>query len=75
VTPDVADGREIEMDRYTRRQYFENLCRLRDAYGDLGADDTTSCLSIEDAIAYAIDLLESSPTSAVDADQAHTEAI
>ena len=54
----VTDGREIEMDRYTRRQYFEGLCRMRDDYGSLGADDTTSCISIEDVIALAIDLLE-----------------
>lgn len=75
MTPDVADGREIEMDRYTRRQYFEGLCLMRDAYAGLGADDTTSCLSIEDAIAYAVDLLERPATSTADADQAHTEAI
>ncbi len=75
MTDGVTDGREIEMDRYTRRQYFEHLCRLRDGYDALGTDDTTSCLSIEDAIAYAIDLLERPATSTADADQAHTEAI
>lgn len=74
MTPDVADGREIEMDRYTRRQYFEGLCRMRDAYDGLGPDDTTSCISIDDVIAHAIDLLER-PTATADADGAHTEAI
>ncbi len=74
MTPDVADGREIEMDRYARRQYFESLCRLRDAYGGLGTDDTTSCISIEEVIAYAIDLLER-PTATADADGTRTEAI
>ena len=71
----VADGREIEMDRYTRRQYFESLCRLRDVYGRLGPDDTTSCISIEDVIADTIDLLERLEQTAVDAGEAHTEAI
>ena len=59
------------MDRYTRRQYFESLCSLRDGYGRLGADDTTSCISIEDAIAWAIDLLERPLETATEADQAH----
>ena len=74
MTPDVADGREIEMDRYTRRQYFESLCSLRDAYGSLGDDDTTSCISIEDVIALAIDLLERPAEPAVDAGEAHPKA-
>ena len=67
----VADGREIEMDRYSRRQHFESLCSLREAYGRLGADDTTTCISIEDVIAYAIDLLERPDEAAIDADGAH----
>ena len=67
----VADGREIEMDRYTRRQYFESLCSLRDAYGALGDDDTTSCISIEDAIAWAIDLLERPAEAVTETDGAH----
>ena len=70
----VTDGREIEMDRYTRRQYFEGLCRMRDDYGSLGADDTTSCISIEDVIALAIDLLERPAEPAVDAGEAHPKA-
>ena len=59
------------MDRYTRRQYFERLVAMREAYGHLGIDDTTSCLSIEDAIAYANDLLESPAEPAMDTDGAH----
>jgi hypothetical protein len=70
----VADGREIEMDRYARRQYFDSLCRLRDTYVELGADDTTSCISIEDVIAMAIDLLERPLETAIDADEARPKA-
>ena len=46
------------MDRQTRRTYFEKLCKLRDDYGRLGADDTTSAISIEAMIERAIRLLE-----------------
>ena len=59
------------MDRYTRRQYFESLISLRDGYGQLGADDTTSCISIDDVIAWAIDLLERPMEPATEADGAH----
>ena len=71
MTPDVTDGTELEMDRYTRRQYFEGLCSLRDAYARLGTDDTTSCISIEDVIALAIDLLERPLDPAEASDTAH----
>ena len=46
------------MDRQTRRTYFERLCNLRDAYGRLGADDSTSVISIEAMIARANRLSE-----------------
>lgn len=46
------------MDRQTRRTYFERLCELRDTYGRLGTDDTTSVISIEATIELAIHLLE-----------------
>jgi hypothetical protein len=46
------------MDRQTRRAYFERLCKLRDDYGRLGADDTTSAISVEAMIERAIRLLE-----------------
>jgi hypothetical protein len=46
------------MDRYARRQHFERLCSLRDAYGRRDALDTMAIISIEDVIAYAIDLLD-----------------
>lgn len=62
------------MDRYTRRQYFESLCSLRDTYGSLGTDDTTSCISIEDVIALAIDLLEAPQDTTIDAGEARPKA-
>jgi hypothetical protein len=46
------------MDRQGRRAYFERLCDLRNTYAALGADDTTSVISIEDMIEQAICLLE-----------------
>lgn len=46
------------MDRYARRQHFERLCSLRDGYGHRGALDSMSVISVDDVIAYAIDLLE-----------------
>jgi len=46
------------MDRQRRRAYFERLCELRIAYDALGADDTTSVISIEAMIDEAIRLLE-----------------
>jgi hypothetical protein len=45
------------MDRQTRRKYFEHLCELRDDYGRLGADDTTSVISIDAMIELANRLL------------------
>ena len=47
------------MDRYARRQYFERLCQLREEYGRLGADDTTSVMTIEAVIEHDVELLES----------------
>jgi hypothetical protein len=46
------------MDRQGRRAYFERLCDLRNTYEALGADDTTSVISIEEMIEQAICLLE-----------------
>ena len=46
------------MDRYARRMHFERIYALRDAYGKLGPEDTTSCISIEAVIAFAIEELE-----------------
>ena len=71
----VADGREIEMDRYTRRQHFESLCSLRESYSRRGADDTTTCISVEEVIAYAIDLLERPDDVTIDADGAHPKTV
>lgn len=52
------------MDRYGRRMYFERLCELRDAYGRLGSDDTTSAIAIDAMIEQAVELLER-PASAL----------
>jgi hypothetical protein len=41
------------MSRYERGQYFEALCGLRDAYGQLSDDDRRSALLVNDAIVYA----------------------
>ena len=46
------------MDRYARRMHFERIYALRDAYGKLGPEDTTSSISIEAVIAFAIEELE-----------------
>ena len=46
------------MDRYARRMHFERIYALRDAYGKLGPEDTTSIISIEAAIAFAIEEIE-----------------
>lgn len=46
------------MDKHGRRQYFDRLCALRDRYGDLGADDTTSVISIDEMIEHATSLLD-----------------
>jgi hypothetical protein len=46
------------MDRYTRRQYFDRLCALRDAYRELGPDDTRSVISIETMIERATRLID-----------------
>jgi hypothetical protein len=35
------------MDRYNRRIFFDRLCELREAYGRLGPDDTTSAITVE----------------------------
>jgi hypothetical protein len=41
------------MNRQQRREFFERLCALRDAYALRGPDDTTSAISIEAMIARA----------------------
>jgi hypothetical protein len=46
------------MDRYARRVYFERLCELREANRQAGPDDTTSVISIEDAIAYVNEIFD-----------------
>lgn len=45
------------MDKYARRIWFERLCELRDAYGRLGSEDTTSVISIEAMVARSRSLL------------------
>jgi hypothetical protein len=50
------------MDRVSRRRYFDRLCTLRDAYRELGPDDSTSVISIEAMLERATDLLEQRPS-------------
>jgi hypothetical protein len=56
------DG-DLTMDKFARRIWFERLCDLRDAYGRLGSEDTTSAISIDAMIAHAGTLMarEESP--------------
>ncbi len=46
------------MDRQTRRTYFERLCKLRDDYDRLDADDVTCIISIEAMISLANSLFD-----------------
>lgn len=46
------------MNRYERRQFFERLCTMRDAYDKRGPEDTTSLITIEAMIERAVWLLE-----------------
>ena len=46
------------MDKYARRQYFDRLYVLREAYRELGPDDTRSVISIEAMLELAGRLLE-----------------
>lgn len=60
------------MDKFARRQWFERLCELRDAYGRLGQEDTTSVISIDAMVEHARELLiraESPLVAIVDQDR------
>jgi hypothetical protein len=46
------------MDRYTRREYFERICQLRDRYAHLGRTDTTGVITIDAMIARACRLMD-----------------
>jgi hypothetical protein len=46
------------MSTFERRQQFEALCQLRALYRLRGDWDATSTISIDDAVAYAVRLLE-----------------
>jgi hypothetical protein len=46
------------MDKHARRTYFDRLCALREAYRELGPDDTRSVISIETMLERAGRLLE-----------------
>ena len=46
------------MDRYTRREYFERICQLRDRYARLGKADTTTVITIEAMVARAAQLMD-----------------
>ena len=45
------------MTKYERRQFFERLVELRALYRLRGNDDSISEISIDEAMAYAEDLL------------------
>jgi hypothetical protein len=45
------------MSRYERRIYFEALCEMRDRYDALTAADRTAVISVEEAMAFAEELL------------------
>jgi hypothetical protein len=56
------------MTRYERRQMFERLCTMRDAYRMAPESEVTAVISIADAIAWAEDLLsQPAPEIAADA--------
>ena len=46
------------MDKLARRKYFDRLYTLRESYATLGADDTTSVISIEAMLERVNELLE-----------------
>lgn len=45
------------MDKFERRVWFDRLCDLREAYGRLGREDTTSAISIDAMIARSRSLM------------------
>ena len=53
------------MGTFERRRHFEALCQLRALYRLRGDWDATSTISIDEAIAYAVRLLEEPDTLAV----------
>jgi hypothetical protein len=61
------------MDKYARRQYFDRLCVLRDTYSELGADDSTSVISIDEMVERATALLDQ-PASPLIATLDHSDA-
>ena len=61
------------MDKYARRQYFDRLCALRETYAELGADDTTSVISIDEMIERATALLDQ-PASPLIATLDHSDS-
>jgi hypothetical protein len=66
-SPDAGtENKEQAMSRYEKRIYFESLVAMRIAYAQLGADDRTSVMSIDEAIAWAeleLEATESTPTT------------
>jgi hypothetical protein len=46
------------MSKFDRRLLFERLCQLRALYRLRGDWDATSAISIDDAVAYAVHLLD-----------------
>jgi hypothetical protein len=54
------------MGRFDRALYFESLCRLQALYRLRSDDDATGVLSVDDAVAYACELLAESEGSAAE---------
>jgi hypothetical protein len=61
------------MDKFARREYFDRLCVLRSTYSELGADDTTSVISIDEMIERARALLDQ-PASPLIATLDHSDS-
>ena len=53
------------MNKYERRKQFEALCQLRALYRLRGDWDATSTISIDEAVAYGVRLLEEPDVLAV----------
>jgi hypothetical protein len=67
-------GREITMDRYTRRVQFDRWCALRETYAALDASDTTPIISIADVIAWATHELEADDVMRFVAEETKSDA-
>ena len=56
------------MTKYERRQFFDRLVQLRALYRIRGADDSDVEMTVDQAIAYAEELLSAATSTDVDGD-------